>query len=302
MDSDMTQTEALSVKDGRILAVGNGSALLEMADSDTLIIDLNGRTLMPGFVDSHTHIFNDRGRVGLNQLIPNGTLEEAQDLAIELGITTLADMWVDGRFLEEFKAFESNLKVRTKLYLVYNSNCGDLFGAWWTSELPLTSISGRLQVTPGVKMFSDGGSCRNPAMTVELEPDYYGDLFMTEDQLIDAIADMDTQGFQVAIHATGDRAIDTVLDAFETVLAGRPNTLRHRIDHNSFLRPDLLPRYGQVGLVPSVSNSIACWINDVSYVGPGGELILSQWGGPMTHSWINPWRSLLDQNPGTKLA
>ena len=66
MDSDMTQTEALSVKDGRILAVGNSSALLEMADSETLIIDLNSRTLMPGLVDSHTHIFNDRSRVGLN--------------------------------------------------------------------------------------------------------------------------------------------------------------------------------------------------------------------------------------------
>ena len=139
-------------------------------------------------------------------------------------------------------------------------------------------------------------------MTVELEPGYYGDLFMTEDQLIDAVAAMDTQGLQVAIHATGDRAIETVLDAFERVLAGRPNTLRHRIEHNSYLRPDLLPRYGQIGLVPSVSNSVACWMNDVTYAGPGGELILSQWGGPTTHSWMLPWRSLIDQNPGIKLA
>ena len=249
MDSDMTQAEAPSVKDGNILAVGNSSTLLDMADSETRIIDLNGRTLMPGFVDSHTHILNDLSRVGLNQRIPNGTLEEAQDLAIELGITTLADMWVDGRFLEEFRVFEPNLKVRTKLYLVYNSNCGDVYGTWWTSELPLISRSGKLQVTPGVKMFSDGGSCGNIAMTVELEPDNYGDLFMTEDQLVDAISDMDARGLQVAIHATGDRAIETVLDAFEAVLGGRPNTLRHRIDHNSYIRADLLPRYGQIGLV-----------------------------------------------------
>ena len=114
MDPDMPQAEALSVKNKMILAVGNNSELLESADPGTIIIDLNGKTMMPGFVDSHTHIFNDRAKVGLNAYIPNGTLEEAQDLAIKLGITTLADMWVDGRFLEEFKVFEPNLKVSNK--------------------------------------------------------------------------------------------------------------------------------------------------------------------------------------------
>ena len=139
-------------------------------------------------------------------------------------------------------------------------------------------------------------------MTVELEPDYYGDLFMTEDQLVDAVTDMDAQGLQVALHAIGDRAIETVLEALETVLAGRPNTLRHRIDHNGYIRPDLLPRHGQIGVVPSVWNSPACWINDVADVGPEGELILTHRGGPTTHAWIVPWRSLIDQNPGIKLA
>ncbi|MCH9036040.1 MAG: amidohydrolase family protein [Chloroflexi bacterium] len=298
MDSDMTMAEALAVKDGVIVAVGNSSTVLEMADSDTVIVDLNGKTLMPGFVDSHTHIFNDRARVGLREHMPNGTLEEAQQLALKLGITTLADMWVDRGFLEEFKEFEPNLKVRTKLYLVYITNCGDLLGQWWAGELPLTSASGRLQVTPGVKIFADGGSCKAPAFTIELEPNFYGDLFLTVDQLVDAVTDMDSQGLQVAIHAIGDRAVETALDALETVLAGQPNTLRHRIDHNLYIRPDQLPRYGQIGVVPSVWNSGACWIHDA--VDAEGNLGI--YGGPTTHSWASPWRSLIDQNPGIKLA
>ncbi len=303
MDSDRVQTEALAVLGEDILAVGLDEEILALSGPETEVIDLDGRTLLPGFVDSHTHIFNDRAKAALNEYIPNGTLEEAQDLAIKLGITTLADMWVDRRFLEEFKVFEPNLKVRTKLYLVYNSNCGDVFGPWWTSELPLTSTSGRLQVTPGVKIYSDGGTCgKAPAMTVELRPDYYGDLFMTEEQLVDVITDMDARGLQVAIHAIGDRAIETVLDALETVLAGQPNTLRHRIEHNNYIRPDLLPRYGQIGVVPSVWNSQACWINDVADVDPDGEFILTCRGGPKTHPWNVPWRSLIDQNPGIKLA
>ena len=234
MDSHMTQAEAVAVAvmDGVILAIGNSADILEMADSQTVVIDLDGRTVVPGFVDSHSHIFNDRAKSNLNQYIPNGTLDEAQQLALELGITTLADMWVDQSFLQQFRAFEPNLKVRTKLYFVYVTNCGDVLGQWWTDQLPLTSVSGRLQVTPGVKMFADGGSCGRAAFSFELEPGYYGDLFLTEAQLADALNSMHSQGLQVAIHAIGDRAIETALNGLETVLAGQPNTLRHRIDHN----------------------------------------------------------------------
>ena len=298
----MTQAEAVAVTDGVILAIGNSEDLLQMADSQTLVIDLDGRTVLPGFVDSHTHIFNDRSKVRLNEYIPNGTLEEAQQLALKLGITTLADMWVTSGVLQEFKAFEPNLKLRTKLYFVYVTNCGDILGQWWADELPLTSDSGRLQVAPGVKMFADGGSCGRAAYTFELAPGYYGDLFLTEAQLVDAVTAMQSQGLQVAIHAIGDRAIETALNALETVLAGRPNTLRHRIDHNFFIRPDLLSRYGQIGVVPSVWNSRACGINNIADVGPDGKLILTVLGGPTTHPWINPWRSLMDQNPGIKVA
>jgi predicted amidohydrolase YtcJ len=164
----------------------------------------------------------------------------------------------------------------------------------------LTSTSGRLQLTSGIKIFSDGGSCgKVAAMTVE---GYSGDLFMTEEQLVDVVTYMDEQGLQVAIHAVGDHAIETVLDALETVLAGRPNTLRHRMEHNGYIRPDLLPRYGQIGVVPSVYHPVVCWIYDVADIGPGGELILTHRGGPATHHWVWPWKSLIDQNPGIRVA
>jgi predicted amidohydrolase YtcJ len=46
------------------------------------------------------------------------------------------------------------------------------------------------------------------------------------------VAEFDARGLQVCIHAQGDRAIETVLDAYATVLGGRSgNPLRHRIEH-----------------------------------------------------------------------
>ena len=49
--------EAVAVKDGRILAVGSKAEVLKTAGQDTKRIDIGGRTLLPGFVDSHGHTY-----------------------------------------------------------------------------------------------------------------------------------------------------------------------------------------------------------------------------------------------------
>lgn len=48
--------EAVAVKDGKILAVGAGDEVMEHLGPSTEVIDLRGRTMIPGFVDGHSHI------------------------------------------------------------------------------------------------------------------------------------------------------------------------------------------------------------------------------------------------------
>ena len=55
--------------------------------------------------------------------------------------------------------------------------------------------------------------------TYPVPPHGSGILFFTRDELTSMIREFDTRGFQVAVHAQGDRAIETVLDAYATVLA-----------------------------------------------------------------------------------
>ena len=55
MDAASRVVEAVSVRNGRIDAVGGSEALLAGADDQTSVVDLRGRTLMPGFVDAHGH-------------------------------------------------------------------------------------------------------------------------------------------------------------------------------------------------------------------------------------------------------
>ena len=50
--------EAIAVQDGKILVVGAESEVLKSRGPDTRIVDLDGRTLLPGFIDAHGHVFN----------------------------------------------------------------------------------------------------------------------------------------------------------------------------------------------------------------------------------------------------
>lgn len=48
--------EAVAVRDGEIVAVGSNAEILELASGVTRRVDLQGRTMIPGFNDNHVHI------------------------------------------------------------------------------------------------------------------------------------------------------------------------------------------------------------------------------------------------------
>ena len=56
MEDVRPQAEAVAVRDGRILAVGERRAVEKAAGPGARRVDLKGRTLMPGFIDSHSHL------------------------------------------------------------------------------------------------------------------------------------------------------------------------------------------------------------------------------------------------------
>jgi hypothetical protein len=55
MDADFSTAESLAIRGDRILAVGDHAAVSALAGADAQYHDISGRTLMPGFIDAHTH-------------------------------------------------------------------------------------------------------------------------------------------------------------------------------------------------------------------------------------------------------
>ena len=56
IDEDQPQAEAFAVKSDRFTAVGSSSDMRNLASSGTEIIDAEGMTVIPGFIDAHSHL------------------------------------------------------------------------------------------------------------------------------------------------------------------------------------------------------------------------------------------------------
>jgi predicted amidohydrolase YtcJ len=55
VDAARTRAQAVTVEDGRIVAVGSDEAIREHIGPRTEVFDLDGRMLLPGFQDAHVH-------------------------------------------------------------------------------------------------------------------------------------------------------------------------------------------------------------------------------------------------------
>ena len=55
MDAAQPRAQAVAIADGRFLAVGSNEEVNALATSRATKVDLTGRTVVPGFIDAHTH-------------------------------------------------------------------------------------------------------------------------------------------------------------------------------------------------------------------------------------------------------
>jgi predicted amidohydrolase YtcJ len=79
-----------------------------------------------------------------------------------------------------------------------------------------------------------------------------GELHWSDDDLFRTAAFYDREGFQIFLHAIGDRAIDQALDAFGHAAAtNRTTGRRHRVEHVEVPRAEDVPRFKALGVIAS---------------------------------------------------
>lgn len=262
--------EAVAVKGDRIVAVGSDTEILSMRGPGVRLVDLDGRTLLPGFIDSHAHWIGDRSAAGRD------TAEEAIQAALEAGWTSVSELFVNQDRLNELQGLDATgrLRLRVNAYLPVSWQ-DERFGTWYEAYEPGREYSPMLRIA-GIKAFMDNG----PGIGYENRTYWF-----TEEELSAVLATAHAAGFQVAVHGIVDTAIDTILDAFENALGDQPGAHRPRLEHAVMLRDDQLVRMRALGVVASVQLS---W-----FTADWTEEILRD-PGPQWAHLVGRWRDLLD--------
>jgi predicted amidohydrolase YtcJ len=141
-----------------------------------------------------------------------------------------------------------------------------------------------------LKLFQDGSI---QALTAALNepyrdrPDISGELLIDQEKLNRCVKEYNEDGLQIAIHANGDRAVESVLQAFESARKHHPvRANRHMVVHSQLATAGQILRMKKLGLIPNF------FVNHVYYWGDRHESIFL---GPDRAKRIDPLNTALEQ-------
>src|SRR6201996_1696881 len=164
------------------------------------------------------------------------------------GVTAVCEADLRRDSFAAFAEADQDGLLRQRIYGLVVHDEGD----WLLASGHRGRRSGRL-AAQAVKIWADGGmSSRTAAIhgTYPVPPFGSGILYFAPGELTAMVRDFADRGFQVCVHAQGDRAVEIALDAYAQALAGTPgNPRRHRIEHGGAMYPALTARAAQLGIV-----------------------------------------------------
>jgi hypothetical protein len=211
-----------------------------------------------------TGLLAENARDPLKAVIPDLTddelvaaIEDAGHACLAYGITSVMDAGVGMRSgYREVVAYRhaqrlGRLPVRTNLCLL--GGPGGIVERC-REEGVITGVGcDMLRVGP-VKIFTDGSAGgRTAAMSEPYlgEPRTTGLMMLRDDEMNALVRDYHDWGYQLAVHAIGDRAIEQTLNAFEAALNERPDPdRRHRVEHCGYNTPAQIDRMVRLGVEP----------------------------------------------------
>lgn len=259
----------------------------------------------------------DGGKIQKDELgVPTGLLEEeaAQHLVVQHippytaaklkdvlataityyhqnGITSTHDSAIGyfrngPQILLAYRELETEGKLELRIYMTMVE---ELYREILKSGLGTGFGSNRLKLG-AVKFFQDGSIQANTAALTEAyynKPGFSGDLIFAQETLDEIVEQYHKRGIQIAIHANGDQAIGSVLEALEKAnrLLPRKNH-RHMIIHCQLASKDHIKQMKRLGVIPSY------FVNHVYY---WGDRHASIFLGPERAQRIDPLASSVQE-------
>jgi len=207
------------------------------------------------------------------RVVPATTPEEWREAILvaqrhlhALGVTGWQDAWVRPDLLRAYRDLDDAGELTARVSAAL----------WWDRHLGLAQIDtfveqrawgegGQVRART-VKIMTDGVAETCTAAMLEpylgadgVTTDERGRPYLDAEPLTEAVTALDAAGFQVHMHAIGDRAVRKALDAVEAARrANGPNDRRHHVAHLQFVAPEDVPRFRRLDVVANVQALWAC--------------------------------------------
>ena len=268
---------------------------IETAGLGPSIPDPPGGRIMRSADGQPTGVVIDGAQALITSRIPRVGREQLED-QIQLadrelrrvGITTVHDAGADGDTVDAYKRLIEAGTIKTRLYVMLRGSLRDLTPFF--ERGPVLDIANHRMAVRAVKIYADGALGSRGAALLEPyadEPTTSGLLTTPPDEVYAQTAAAARAGFQVGIHAIGDRANRQVMDVLERVQREVPGSraLRMRIEHAQILDAAEIPRFAKLGVIASMQPTHAT--SDMPWAA-------ARIGAARVEEGAYVWRKLLD--------
>ncbi|MFT6133778.1 MAG: putative amidohydrolase YtcJ [Cyclobacteriaceae bacterium] len=236
---------------------------MELAKINSNTPDPAGGAVIKGLGKQPTGILNETAQGLVVKYIPEETelqLEQTLRLAVqaclENGITGFHQAGSSLRDINLFKKFAAEDELKLRMFVMLNGRDDELLDMYFEKGIEVDSMN---KVTiRSVKLYSDGALGSRGAWLLEPysdSPTEYGHN-VTPMERVEAITmKAAAAGFQVCIHAIGDRGNREVLDIYERAISTYPEQMadhRFRIEHAQHINGDDIPRFAEMNVIPAM--------------------------------------------------
>lgn len=278
---------------GHLAYVNSPALRLAGIASDTPQPDGGEIHLDPGGEPSGLLAEEPAQRLVLNHIPPYPVSELRESMAVSMrafhkaGITSIHDAAI-GYFrqhkpiLEAYRHMEASGRLHIRVYLTLVE---EVYGNLLEMGLG-TGFGSEFLKLGAVKLFQDGSiQARTAALSQPYlnSGDHRGEFILGRETLDELVLRYHRRGIQVAVHANGDRAVESVLDAVERAQRTHPRRdARHMIIHCQLARESHIRRMKEAHIIPSY------FVNHVYY---WGDRHVSLFLGPERAKGIDPLAS-----------
>ncbi|MBP1326949.1 putative amidohydrolase YtcJ [Leucobacter exalbidus] len=183
-------------------------------------------------------------------------LEAATLAYAEQGTTWVQDAWVDPADLDTYRVAARTDRLHTRVNLALRAdpaNWREQIAEFIAVRKEIRALAHPRLSAETIKFFVDGVIENHTAALTDDYADTPGDRGLanwSEDDLTAAVAALDAAGFQLHLHAIGDRAVRIALDALEAARDVDPGRDRHHVvAHVAMLAPADVERFAQLGVI-----------------------------------------------------